>query len=131
MASRGREIFERRRKNIRDRFLLNWAYSSVVERVHGMDEARVRFSLGPLYKLIKNQMGFFKDLLLKKMLKSQLKGVPEDQQEKIIQAVEKNPKLFSDIAAEVQEKIKGGMDQQSATMQVMMSHRAELQELMK
>jgi methyl coenzyme M reductase alpha subunit len=76
-------------------------------------------------------MGFFKDLLLKKMLKSQLKGVPEDQQEKIIQAVEKNPKLFSDIAAEVKAKMDGGMDQQSATMQVMMSHRAELQELMK
>jgi len=76
-------------------------------------------------------MGFFKDLLLKKMLKSQLKGVPEDQQEKIITAVEKNPKLFADIAAEVQEKIKGGMDQQSATMQVMMAHQKELQELMK
>jgi len=76
-------------------------------------------------------MGFFKDLLMKKMLKSQLKGIPEDQQNKIIAAVEKNPKLFSDIAAEVQEKVKGGMEQQAATMQVMMSHQAELQELMK
>lgn len=76
-------------------------------------------------------MGFFKDLLMKKMLKSQLKGMPEDQQEKIIQAVEKNPKLFSDIAAEIQEKMKSGMDQQSATMQVMMAHQKELQELMK
>lgn len=68
---------------------------------------------------------------MKKMLKSQLKGMPEDQQEKIIQAVEKNPKLFSDIAAEIQEKMKSGMDQQSATMQVMMAHQKELQELMK
>jgi hypothetical protein len=76
-------------------------------------------------------MGFFKDLLLKKMLKNQLKGVPEDQQNKIIEAVEKNPKLFQDIATEVQEKIKGGMDQQSATMQVMMSHQKELQDLMR
>jgi len=76
-------------------------------------------------------MGFFKDFLMKKMLKSQLKGIPEDQQDKIIAAVEKNPKLFSDIAAEVQEKVKGGMEQQAATMQVMMSHQAELQELMK
>jgi methyl coenzyme M reductase alpha subunit len=76
-------------------------------------------------------MGFFKDLLLKKMLKNQLKGVPEDQQNKIIEAVEKNPKLFQDIATEVQEKIKGGMDQQAATMQVMMSHQKELQDLMR
>ncbi len=76
-------------------------------------------------------MSFFKDLLLKKMLKSQLKGMPEAQQDMIIKAVEKNPKLFEDIAKEAQEKIKGGMDQQTATMQVMMSHQKELQDLMK
>jgi hypothetical protein len=76
-------------------------------------------------------MSFFKDLLLKKMLKSQLKGMPEAEQNMIIGAVEKNPKLFEDIAKEAQEKIKGGMDQQTATMQVMMSHQKELQELMK
>ncbi|OHA46983.1 MAG: hypothetical protein A2541_01010 [Candidatus Taylorbacteria bacterium RIFOXYD2_FULL_36_9] len=75
-------------------------------------------------------MSFFKDLLLKKMLKNQLKGVPEEQQNKIIQAVEKNPKLFSDIAAEVQVKMKAGKDQQSATLEVMMSHQKELQDLM-
>jgi hypothetical protein len=76
-------------------------------------------------------MSFFKDLLLKKMLKKQLQGIPEGEQNKIIQAVEKNPKLFADIAAEVQEKVKTGQDQQSATMEVMMTHRNELQELMK
>jgi hypothetical protein len=76
-------------------------------------------------------MGFFKDFLMKKMLKSQLKGIPEDQQNKIIEAVEKNPKLFSDIAAEVKVKMDGGMDQQAATMQVMMAHQKELQDAMK
>lgn len=76
-------------------------------------------------------MSFFKDLLLKKMLKNQLKGIPEDQQDKIISAVEKNPKLFADIAAEVQTKMKSGMDQQAATMEVMMKHKDALQELMK
>jgi hypothetical protein len=72
-----------------------------------------------------------KDFLLRKMVKNQLKGIPEDQQNKILDAVEKNPKLFSDIAAEVQEKIKGGMDQQSAAMQVMMAHQKELQDAIK
>jgi hypothetical protein len=75
-------------------------------------------------------MGFFKDLLLKKMLKNQLKGVPEAEQEKIISAVEKNPKLFSDIAMEVQTLMKTGKDQQSATMEVMMKHQEELKKLM-
>jgi hypothetical protein len=72
-----------------------------------------------------------KDFLLRKMVKSQLKGIPEDQQNKILEAVEKNPKLFSDIAAEVQEKIKGGMGEQAAAMQVMMAHQKELQDVMK
>lgn len=76
-------------------------------------------------------MSFFKDLLLKKMVKSQLKGIPEDQQDKIISAVEKNPKLFSDIAAEVKAKIDGGQDQQAATMAVMMKYQKELQDAMK
>jgi hypothetical protein len=76
-------------------------------------------------------MSFFKDLLLKKMLKSQLKGIPESEQDKIIQAVEKNPKLFADIAEEVQTKMKEGKDQQAATMEVMMKHKDELQALMK
>jgi hypothetical protein len=75
-------------------------------------------------------MGFFKDLLLKKMLKNQLKGVPEAEQEKIISAVEKSPKLFSDIAMEVQALIKTGKDQQSATMEVMMKYQEELKKLM-
>jgi hypothetical protein len=72
-----------------------------------------------------------KSFLMKKMLKSQLKGVPEAQQDMIINAVEKNPELFENIAKEVQEKIKGGMDQQAATMQVMMAHQKELQDVMK
>ncbi len=65
------------------------------------------------------------------MVKNQLKGIPEAEQNKILDAVEKNPKLFSDIAAEVQEKIKGGMEEQAAAMQVMMAHQKELQDAIK
>jgi hypothetical protein len=86
--------------------------------------------LKPRFGWLENDMGI-KDFLLRKMVKSQLKGVPEEQQNKILDAVEKNPKLFSDIAIEVQEKIKGGMDQQTATMQVMMAHQKELQDVIK
>lgn len=72
-----------------------------------------------------------KSFLMKRMLKSQLKGIPEAQQDMIIGAVEKNPKLFQDIAQEVQDLTKQGRDQMSATMEVMRKHQSELQELMK
>ena len=76
-------------------------------------------------------MSFFKNFLVKKMLQSQLKNVPVEQQNKIIAAVEKNPQLFTDIAAAVEAKVKAGQDQQSAAMEVMMAHQKELQDLMK
>jgi len=72
-----------------------------------------------------------KSFLLKHALKSQLKGMPEAQQDMIIMAVEKNPELFEKIAREVQELTKQGRDQMSATMEVMRKHQSELQEAMK
>lgn len=68
--------------------------------------------------------------LMKRMLKSQLKGMPEDQQEKILALVEKNPDLFQKIAKEVQQKQKEGKDQMSATMVVMQKYQKDLQEAM-
>ena len=72
----------------------------------------------------------FKNFLLKKMLKSQLKEVPEAEQDKIIKMVEKNPKLFHTIAKEAQDKIKGGKDQMTAMMEVMQNHQEELKQAM-
>ena len=72
-----------------------------------------------------------KRFLMKKMLSSQLKGVPEDQQNKILDAIEKNPDFFQKIATEVQEEMKKGKDQMAATMAVMQKHQAELQNVMK
>ena len=71
-----------------------------------------------------------KDLLLRKMIKSKLKGVPEAEQEKIISMVEKNPELFQKIAIEAQEKMKGGQDQMSAMMEVMSKYQNELKDVM-
>ncbi len=69
----------------------------------------------------------FKNILLKKMLKSQ--GIPEAQIEMIIKMMEKDPELFKKIAAEVQAKMKSGMDQQTASMQVMQKYQSDLQKL--
>lgn len=67
---------------------------------------------------------------MKQMLKRQLKGVPEAEQERIITLVTENPELFEKIGKEIQEKTKGGMPQSNATMVVMQKYQAELQKLM-
>lgn len=72
----------------------------------------------------------FKEFFMKKMLESQLKGLPADQREKVIAMVTKNPKLFEQIAKEVDVKVKAGKDKMAASMEVMRMHQAEIQKLM-
>ena len=70
--------------------------------------------------------------LMKKMLKSQLKGVPEDQQDKLLAMIDKNPQLFMNIAKEVQQKMKSeGKDQMTAMMDVMKKYQSDLKKAMK
>ncbi len=69
----------------------------------------------------------FKNFLLKKMLRTQ--GVPEAQIDMFISMMEKNPELFKTIAKEVEEKVKGGMDQTTAGMMVMKKYEEELKKL--
>lgn len=71
-----------------------------------------------------------KTFLMKKMLKSKMQGVPEEQQEKIFTAIEKNPELFQKIAAEVQAKVKGGQGEMEAAKEVMKKYQSELKGLM-
>lgn len=61
------------------------------------------------------------------MLKA--KGVPEEQIEMFIKMIEKNPELFKKIAQEIEEKVKSGQDQQTASMVVMKKYEAELKKL--
>lgn len=75
-------------------------------------------------------MAFFKNFLMKQMLKRQLKGVPEAEQDKLIALIEQNPDFFKNIAEEVDAKVKSGRDQQAAIMEVMRQHQGELQKLM-
>ena len=77
-----------------------------------------------------NINAMLKNFLIKKMLKSQLKGMPEAEQEKLIGMIEKNPQLFQTIAKEAQIKIKDGKDQMTAMMEVMQNHKEELKKAM-
>ena len=69
----------------------------------------------------------FQNFLLKKMLRTQ--GVPEAQINMFITMMEKNPELFKIIATEVQEKMKTGMNQMDAGMEVMKKYESELKKL--
>ncbi len=64
------------------------------------------------------------------MLKSKLKHLPKEQQDKIIAVIEKNPDFFENIAKKIDARVKQGKDQMAATREVMREHQAELQKLM-
>ena len=67
---------------------------------------------------------------MKQVLKSKMKGLPEAQQEKILRAMEKNPKFFEMIGHEIEAKKKAGKSEMEASMEVMRKHQAEFQKLM-
>jgi len=72
----------------------------------------------------------FKEFFIRKMLASKMKGVPREEQDKIIKLVTENPELFQKIGTEIQEKIKEGKDQMAAAMEVMRSHKDEIEKIM-
>ncbi len=72
-----------------------------------------------------------KKFLMKQAMKSQLKNVPAAEQDMILDLVEKNPAFFENLAAELQEGMKSGKDQQTVAMEIMQKHKDELAKLMK
>ena len=66
------------------------------------------------------------------MLKSQLKktGLPEAQQEKLIEGMLKNPQLFEKIANEIKALEKQGKNQMVASMEVIKKYQNELRDVM-
>lgn len=73
----------------------------------------------------------FKNFIMKKMLASQTKHLPKDQQEMILSMLEKDPKLFETIALEMQAEMKKGKGQLSAAMSVLPKYKARLEQLKK
>lgn len=73
----------------------------------------------------------FKNFLVKKLMKSQLKNMPKEQADMIGGMIEKNPELFMKIAQEAQVLVKGGKNQMAAMMEVSKKYQKELQQLMK
>ncbi len=75
-------------------------------------------------------MSFFKNFLMKQMVKKQMKGMPEGEQARVLKMVEENPDLFSKIAEETQAKIKQGKGQMEASIEVMKKYQDEIRKVM-
>jgi hypothetical protein len=72
-----------------------------------------------------------KKFLMKQAMKSQMKGVPEAEADMLLDAVEKNPAFFENLAKELQEGLKSGKDQQTIALEIMSKHKEELAKLIK
>lgn len=81
---------------------------------------------GNFFKKGKQKVQMF---AIKKMMQSQLKGVPDDQKEMILRMVEEHPDFFEKIGKEIEQKKKEGKDEQSAAFEVMRKHQGEMQKL--
>ncbi len=68
--------------------------------------------------------------MLKQMLKSKMKNVPQAEQDRIFAMIEKNPDFFKKIGDEVEKRKKSGQSEMEATMQVMREHQSEFQKIM-
>lgn len=67
---------------------------------------------------------------MKKLVKSRMPGVPDEQVDAILAVVEKNPELFKKIQKEIEAKKKQGISEQAAAMTVMRQYQHELAALM-
>jgi predicted DNA-binding protein len=72
-----------------------------------------------------------KSLIMKKMMKNQLKQVPEDQRVMMEKMIEENPDLLLELAKDVQKEMKDGKDQMAALMSVSEKNKDKLQEIIK
>ncbi len=75
--------------------------------------------------------GKLKQYAIKKVVQSQMKNVPADQQEMIMQMLEKDPALFEKIAKEMQAELaSNGNNQMAAAMKVLPKYQKEIMSAM-
>lgn len=67
-----------------------------------------------------------KDFFVRKMVESKMKDVPKEEQERILNLIQKNPELFKKIAEEIQVEMGKGKDQMEASVEVMMKYKDEV-----
>lgn len=75
-------------------------------------------------------MSIIKDFFLKNAAKFGTRNLPKEQQEFILNIVEKNPSLFEKIAAETKALTDAGKPEMYASFEVMQKYQKELQAVM-
>jgi hypothetical protein len=71
--------------------------------------------------------GTLKNFAIKKLLESQLKNVPADQKQMIMEMLEKDPVLFEKIAKEMSAELKSnGNNQMAAATKVLPKYQKEI-----
>jgi hypothetical protein len=76
---------------------------------------------------IAHMFGKLKQYALKKVLASQMKNVPPEQQQMIMEMIEKDPSLFEKIATEMQDELKrNGNNQMAAAMKVLPKYQQQI-----
>ena len=68
--------------------------------------------------------------LAKKAVQSKLKDLPPEQRDLIMTLMEEHPELLKKIQKEIKEKKKQGVDEQTASMQVMFKYKDDFQKIM-
>jgi effector-binding domain-containing protein len=75
--------------------------------------------------------GKIKNFALKKVLETQMKNVPADQKQMIMEMLEKDPALFEKIAKEIQAELKtNGNNQMAAATKVLPKYQKEILAIM-
>lgn len=78
-----------------------------------------------------HMFGKMKNFAMKKVLQSQMKNVPEDQKQMIMEMMEKDPALFEKIAKEMQAELKAnGNNQMAAASKVLPKYQNEIMAVM-
>ena len=63
-------------------------------------------------------------------MQAKMKDLPPEQRELIMTLMEEHPELLQKIQKEVKEKKKQGVDENTASMQVMMKYKDDFQKIM-
>jgi hypothetical protein len=68
--------------------------------------------------------------LAKKVMEAKMKDLPPEQKEFLMTLMNEHPELMEKIAKEIKEKKKAGVDEQTASMQVMFKYKDDFQRIM-
>lgn len=71
-----------------------------------------------------------KEFFIKQLIKRKLGAMPQEMQDRIAFAIERDPTFFEGVAKEIEAEVKRGKPQTAAAMMVMRKHQQKFRELL-